>query len=132
MICKKTGETLMKKLIVITAFVLLGILANSAMAAKDKDLRIVSPALQGVAHECLALNASNGELPIIVTAFDSEGVFVFGPGVTVPPGVVRGIIANEGTERSIYCVFEWVGKRSDLILSICSTSVANGRACLNV
>ena len=31
---KKTGETLMKKLIVITAFVMLGTLANSAMAAK--------------------------------------------------------------------------------------------------
>jgi hypothetical protein len=122
----------MKKLIVITVFVLLGMLANSAMA-KDRDQRIVSPVLIGNIHECLAVNTTRSTLEINYTFVDTLGDDIASVPFPLSAGSTNGFnVTDNAFERLVYCAFEWVGKPQDFVLTICAVSINHGRTCLNV
>ena len=126
----------MKKLIVITAFVLLGTLANSAFAAKDH--LVTSPIIPGNTIFCSALNNSDGPVEMKVSFYNpSNGDLSAADTEISDPGTQAGFTLSGELVRSRYCTFEWFGREHDFIFSICGSDGVHfggtgSISCLNV
>jgi hypothetical protein len=117
----------MKKLIVISVVVLLGMLVDSALAVgppkHDSDQELISVPLPGKSLDCSYVNVS--ERTITVDHFA-----IFNPvGLQGQSNATIDSLESSGfgigglvTERAITCVLRWFGRANEIRASWCSYS----------
>ncbi len=124
-----------KLLIVITAFVLLGLFANAAMAAKSpKLITLIGGPLSEVSTipwRCDIHNHSTGSIDVVVEfcAHERDNVLpaVCLPDeedseVTVMSERFYGLTVNSGVNTSAICRVSYFGKRGDILGTLCGSN----------
>ena len=123
-------------LLSLAAFLLLvfSVTANAEPPfARDKDQRVVAPALRGEYHVCHVVNQSTRSIEdLLIEICSFDGNCFPSPLIFLLPNEATGL----GTELShglSYCVVTWFGQRDDLVISHCvRDAIYSGpHACVN-
>jgi hypothetical protein len=124
-------ETMKKLLIVITAFVLLGLFANAAMAAKSpKLITLIGGPLSEVSTipwRCDIHNHSTESIDVVIEICAHERDNVL-PAVCLPDAVTvlserfYGLTINSGVNTSGICRVSYFGKRGDILGTLCASN----------